>query len=55
MTNQPYDDYEQYPQQGWPAQQGYDDDAQAAQQHTQQWQGQTWDTQMHRPVQAQAA
>jgi hypothetical protein len=52
MTNQPYEDYEQYPQQGWPAQQGYDDDAQAAQQHTQQWQGQTWDTQMHRPVQA---
>ncbi|WP_406393397.1 hypothetical protein OG806_22890 [Streptomyces sp. NBC_00882] len=51
MTNQPYDDYEQYPQQGWPAQQGYDD-AQAAQQHTQQWQGQTWDTQVHRPVQS---
>ncbi|WP_069765023.1 hypothetical protein [Streptomyces sp. LUP47B] len=50
MTNQPYEDYEQYPQQGWPAQQGYDDDAQAAQQHTQQWQGQTWDTQVHRPV-----
>ncbi|MFF7545447.1 hypothetical protein ACFZCU_17740 [Streptomyces canus] len=52
MTNQPYEDYEQYPQQGWPAQQAYDDDAQAAQQHTQQWQGQTWDTQMHRPVQS---
>ncbi|MGX1475695.1 UNVERIFIED_CONTAM: hypothetical protein RKD50_004503 [Streptomyces canus] len=52
MTNQPYEDYEQHPQQGWPAQQGYDDDAQAAQQHTQHWQGQTWDTQMHRPVQA---
>ncbi|WP_328977127.1 hypothetical protein [Streptomyces canus] len=52
MTNQPYEDYEQYPQQGWPAQQGYDEDAQAAQQHTQQWQGQTWDTQVHRPVQA---
>ncbi|MFI6441858.1 hypothetical protein [Streptomyces sp. NPDC050759] len=51
MTNQPYEDHEQYPQQGWPAQQAYDD-AQAAQQHTQQWQGQTWDTQMHRPVQA---
>ncbi|MEV7739022.1 hypothetical protein AB0O75_44485 [Streptomyces sp. NPDC088921] len=50
MTNQPYEDYEQYPQQGWPAQQGYDEDAQAAQQHTQQWQGQTWDTQVHRPV-----
>ncbi|WP_405557246.1 hypothetical protein OHV08_25770 [Streptomyces canus] len=52
MTNQPYEDHEGYPQQGWPAQQGYDDDAQAAQQHTQQWQGQTWDTQVHRPVQA---
>nr|WP_307082463.1 hypothetical protein [Streptomyces canus] len=52
MTNQPYDDYEQYPQQGWPAQHGYDEDAQAAQQHTQQWQGQTWDTQVHRPVQS---
>ncbi|MFL5999676.1 MAG: hypothetical protein ACJ736_36210 [Streptomyces sp.] len=52
MTNQPYEDYEQYPQQGWPAQQGYDADAQAAQQHTQQWQGQTWDTQVHRPVQS---
>ncbi|WP_413254272.1 hypothetical protein [Streptomyces canus] len=52
MTNQPYEDYEQYPQQGWPAQQAYDDDAQAAQQHTQQWQGQTWDTQVHRPVQS---
>ncbi|WP_406177817.1 hypothetical protein [Streptomyces canus] len=52
MTNQPYEDYEQYPQQGWPAQQAYDDDAQAAQQHTQQWQGQTWDTQVQRPVQS---
>lgn len=52
MTNQPYEDYEQYPQQGWPAQQAYHDDAQAAQQHTQQWQGQTWDTQVHRPVQS---
>ncbi|MEU9323751.1 hypothetical protein AB0D91_08035 [Streptomyces canus] len=52
MTNQPYEDHERYPQQGWPAQQGYDEDAQAAQQHTQQWQGQTWDTQVHRPVQA---
>ncbi|MFG2461656.1 hypothetical protein ACGFWE_31970 [Streptomyces sp. NPDC048523] len=52
MTNQPYEGYDQYPQQGWPAQQGYDDEAQAAQQYTQQWQGQTWDTQVHRPVQA---
>ncbi|MFF1305625.1 hypothetical protein [Streptomyces sp. NPDC058307] len=52
MTNQPYEGYDQYPQQGWPGQQGYDDEAQAAQQYTQQWQGQTWDTQVHRPVQA---
>ena len=39
--------------------QGYDpywqqayEDPQAAQQHTQQWQGQTWETQMHQPVSA---
>jgi hypothetical protein len=51
MTNQPYDGYQEYPQQGWPAhpQQGYDDQ-QAPQQHTQQWQGQTWDTQVRTPV-----
>ena len=51
MTNQPYEGYDQYPQQGWPAhaQQGYED-PQAAQQHTQQWQGQTWETQVHAPV-----
>lgn len=53
MTNQPYEGYDQYPQQGWPAhaQQGYDEQ-QAAQQHTQQWQGQTWDTQVHTPLPA---
>ncbi|MFF5966831.1 hypothetical protein ACFY64_24495 [Streptomyces collinus] len=33
--------------------QGYED-PQAAQQYTQQWQGQTWETQNHRPVSAQA-
>ncbi|MET7735768.1 hypothetical protein ABZT02_31030 [Streptomyces sp. NPDC005402] len=49
MTNQPYEGYDQYPQQGWPAQQGYDD-SQAAQQYTQQWQGQTWETQVGTPA-----
>ncbi|NEB03913.1 hypothetical protein [Streptomyces sp. SID13726] len=55
MTNQPYEGYDQYPQQGWPAhaEQGYED-PQAAQQYTQQWQGQTWDTQVHTPLQAPA-
>lgn len=55
MTNQPYEGYDQYPQQGWPAhaEQGHED-PQAAQQHTQQWQGQTWDTQVHTPLQAPA-
>ncbi|WP_449349071.1 hypothetical protein [Streptomyces shaanxiensis] len=53
MTNQPYEGYDQYPQQGWPAHadQGHED-PQAAQQHTQQWQGQTWETQIHTPLQA---
>jgi len=51
MTNQPYEGYEQYPQQGWPAQPGYDEQ-QPAQQHTQQWQGQTWETQVQAPVAA---
>ncbi|MET7691056.1 hypothetical protein ABZT06_24270 [Streptomyces sp. NPDC005483] len=49
MTNQPYEGYDPYPQQGWPAQQGYDD-SQAAQQYTQQWQGQTWETQVGTPA-----
>ena len=51
MTNQPYEGYDQYPQQGWPAhaQQGYED-PQAAQQYTQQWQGQTWETQVGAPA-----
>jgi hypothetical protein len=55
MTNQPYEGYDQYPQQSWPAhaQQGYED-PQAAQQYTQQWQGQTWETQVHAPVQGAA-
>ena len=59
MTEQPYQNqYQQgYDPQGYP-QQGHDprwqqtyDDPYAAQQHTQQWQGQTWETQAHAPVQ----
>jgi hypothetical protein len=54
MTDQPYDARYQG-QQGY---QGYDpyqqpqayEDPQAAQQYTQQWQGQTWETQMQSPV-----
>ncbi|MFF6876671.1 hypothetical protein ACFY9S_15305 [Streptomyces sp. NPDC012474] len=55
--HQPYDGYAPYGQQpqAWPGQghQGYED-PQAAQQYTQQWQGQTWETQNHQPVPAQA-
>ena len=56
QPNQPYEGYDPYPQQGWPAHadQGYDqgyEDPASAQQHTQQWQGQTWDTQLHTPLQ----
>ncbi|MEU7718077.1 hypothetical protein [Streptomyces tibetensis] len=49
-----YDPYGQQPQ-AWPGQ-GYQghEDPQAAQQYTQQWQGQTWETQNHQPVSAQA-
>ncbi|MEU3488641.1 hypothetical protein [Streptomyces massasporeus] len=52
--NQPYDPYGQQ-QQAWPGQgyQGYED-PHAAQQYTQQWQGQTWETQNHQAVSAQA-
>ncbi|MBQ0999091.1 hypothetical protein [Streptomyces sp. RK62] len=59
MTDQPYqgydgyDGYDPYRQQpapqGWPQQQPYDD-PQAAQPYTQQWQGQTWETQAQPPV-----
>ncbi|MFD5914599.1 hypothetical protein ACFWHL_38415 [Streptomyces massasporeus] len=54
QQNQPYDPYGQQPQ-AWPGQgyQGYED-PQAAQQYTQQWQGQTWETQNHQAVSAQA-
>ncbi|MFF9117360.1 hypothetical protein ACF09Y_17420 [Streptomyces massasporeus] len=54
QQNQPYDPYGQQPQ-AWPGQghQGYED-PHAAQQYTQQWQGQTWETQNHRAVSPQA-
>ena len=55
QPNQPYDPYGQQPQ-AWPGQgyqQGYED-PHAAQQYTQQWQGQTWETQNHQAVSAQA-
>ncbi|GGP50304.1 hypothetical protein ACWDY7_31840 [Streptomyces calvus] len=65
MTNQPYEPYEPhrpygaqepYPQQpqGWPGQQQAYGDPYADQQHTQQWQGQTWETQLQAPVVAPA-
>ncbi|MFJ7341126.1 hypothetical protein ACIQU3_12665 [Streptomyces sp. NPDC101110] len=57
QPHQPYDGYDPYGQQpqAWPGQgpQGYED-PHAAQQYTQQWQGQTWETQNHRQVAAQA-
>ncbi|MEW2610515.1 hypothetical protein AB0937_09940 [Streptomyces sp. NPDC047880] len=57
QPHQPYDGYGPYGQQpqAWPGQgpQGYED-PHAAQQYTQQWQGQTWETQNHRQVAAQA-
>src|SRR5690606_24929799 len=46
---------QQYPQpQAWPGQQGYAADPYADQQHTQQWQGQTWETSVQPPVPAAA-
>ncbi|MEV5882539.1 hypothetical protein AB0L74_07455 [Streptomyces sp. NPDC052020] len=65
MTNQPYDQpYEGYgapdpyghqaatpPQSAWPGQQAYDDPH--AVEHTQQWQGQTWETQLQPPIPAE--
>ncbi|MER5830282.1 hypothetical protein ABT116_05510 [Streptomyces sp. NPDC002130] len=57
QPHQPYDGYDPYGQQpqAWPGQgyQGYED-PHAAQQYTQQWQGQTWETQNHQPVSGQA-
>ncbi|MDH6218546.1 hypothetical protein [Streptomyces pseudovenezuelae] len=49
QQQQPPQQPQQQPQQQWPGQQGYDD-PHAAQQYTQQWQGQTWETQVHQPV-----
>ncbi|MET8248532.1 hypothetical protein ABZV31_31540 [Streptomyces sp. NPDC005202] len=47
---------QQQPQpQAWPGQQPAYDDPQAAQQYTQQWQGQTWETQTHAQQPAAAA
>ncbi|MET7682704.1 hypothetical protein [Streptomyces sp. NPDC005423] len=60
MSNQPYEGYDEghdpyaphpphpphQPPQAWPGQQQSYDDPQAAQQYTQQWQGQTWETQI---------
>ncbi|MGW2522528.1 hypothetical protein ACWC09_37155 [Streptomyces sp. NPDC001617] len=61
MTEQPYQNQNQYQQNQYQQnqyQQGYDpqwqqtyDDPYAAPQHTQQWQGQTWETQVQAPVQ----
>ncbi|CAL9500453.1 hypothetical protein SUDANB176_03431 [Streptomyces sp. enrichment culture] len=61
MTDQPYEGYDGYDPyrqqqaqpQAWPGQQAYDDPY-AAQQYTQQWQGQTWETQTQPPVSAPA-
>ncbi|WP_282702896.1 hypothetical protein [Streptomyces sp. CC219B] len=47
---QPYQGYEPYQQQYPAPQQGYEDP-----QHTQQWQGQTWETQLQAPVAPVAA
>ncbi|MBR8642396.1 hypothetical protein KEF29_31380 [Streptomyces tuirus] len=57
QPNQPYEGYDPYGQrpQAWPGQQPYGDPyaaQQYPQQHTQQWQGQTWETQTHQPVSA---
>ncbi|GGY28212.1 hypothetical protein [Streptomyces djakartensis] len=65
QPDQPYEGYDPYGQQrqtpqAWPYQQGYQgqqghqgyDDPYAAQQYTQQWQGQTWETQTHAQVPA---
>jgi len=53
MSNQPYEGYDPYQQQppGWPGQQQYEADAEPdQQQYTQQWEGQTWETQVQPPI-----
>ncbi|MCZ9337224.1 hypothetical protein NGM37_05470, partial [Streptomyces sp. TRM76130] len=52
MTNQPYDGHE--PRQWRQPAQGYDD-PRDAEQYTQQWQGQTWETSVQPPVPAAPA
>ncbi|MCX4235226.1 hypothetical protein [Streptomyces ortus] len=44
---------QQAPQAGWPGQQQYDEAA-AQQQYTQQWEGQTWETQVQPPLRSAA-
>ncbi len=54
----PYPQQQQPQAQEWPGQQqgqGYDEAQAQAQQYTQQWQGQTWETQMQAPVVAAPA
>ncbi|MCX5333136.1 hypothetical protein [Streptomyces sp. NBC_00140] len=48
QQHQPQHQHQQ--QQSWPGQQQGYEDPQAAQQYTQQWQGQTWETQAQAPV-----
>ncbi|QQM41795.1 hypothetical protein [Streptomyces liliifuscus] len=54
MSNQPYEGYDPYqqPPAGWPGhQQQYEADAEPdQQQYTQQWEGQTWETQVQPPL-----
>ncbi|WP_405568602.1 hypothetical protein OG418_27820 [Streptomyces phaeochromogenes] len=54
MSNQPYEGYDPYqqPPAGWPGhQQQYEADAEPdQQQYTQQWEGQTWETQVQPPI-----
>ncbi|MEU9788554.1 hypothetical protein AB0H92_47720 [Streptomyces phaeochromogenes] len=54
MSNQPYEGYDPYqqPPSGWPGhQQQYEADAEPdQQQYTQQWEGQTWETQVQPPI-----
>ncbi|GAA2548974.1 MULTISPECIES: hypothetical protein [Streptomyces] len=53
QQHQQYHQHQQQAQpQAWPGQQQAYDDPYAAQQYTQQWQGQTWETQMQPPVSA---
>lgn len=56
MSNQPYEPYEGRPQPAWGDQPSHGQDPQGPdEQYTQQWQGQTWETQVQPTQQAQAA